>query len=126
MRASDVSFTSVMISFDIGARIRLITCSKITLKNKLLKDGIPKDIAESTVCEMVRLNYIDEDRALRRIIADEVNLRYTGPIKLLAKLSAKGYSREKIKRVLVRRRKERHLPPLIRFLPRNDTLRCAR
>ena len=70
-----------------------------TLYNKLVRYGIPKSIADSTVREMVRLGYVDEDRTLRRIIADEVNLRYTGPMKLSAMLTAKGYSREKVKNI---------------------------
>lgn len=69
------------------------------LKRKLCISGIKREIAEETVCECVRLGYINADRQLERLIINEVNIRCYGMGKILPKLISKGYMRSDIERV---------------------------
>ncbi len=71
--------------------------SERSLFMKLRRSGFPRDISEGAVREAVRLGYINEERQLERLILNETNGRLHGPMKLMARLSAKGYSRGKIK-----------------------------
>ena len=67
-----------------------------TLYRKLCLKGIDKSVASEVASEMVGLGYINEQRQLDRIIADEVGRKLTGPKKLFPKLLAKGYGRSDI------------------------------
>lgn len=69
------------------------------LKRKLLMAGINREIAEETVCECVRLGYINADRQLEKLIASEVNIKNQGMGKIIPKLISKGYRRAEIERV---------------------------
>ena len=76
--------------------------SERTLIAKLRRAGFSRDISEDVSHEMVGLGYINEDSQLGRLITVEVNERLHGPMKLLPRLCAKGYSAEDIKRVIRR------------------------
>ena len=71
--------------------------SERNLKMKLCRAGFSSSASESAVREVVRLGYLNEDEQLRRAILYEVNSRLTGPMKLMSKLCAKGYSSSLIK-----------------------------
>ena len=71
--------------------------SKRNLKMKLLRAGFSSSSADEAIREVVRLGYLNEDEQIRRAILYEVNSRLTGPMKLVSKLSAKGYSVSLIK-----------------------------
>ncbi len=76
--------------------------SEKNLRLKLMRAGFSRDVAEEATMEAVRLGYINEDAQLERIILHEVNMKLTGPMKLIPKLAAKGYSVSDIKRVVSR------------------------
>ena len=71
--------------------------SERNLNMKLRRAGFSSSASESAVHEVVRLGYLNEDEQLRRAILYEVNSRLTGPMKLMSKLCAKGYSSSLIK-----------------------------
>ena len=76
------------------------------LKMKLLRAGYSREASDAAVREVVRLGYVNEDSQLERLILAEANSRLIGPMKLLPKLSSKGYSVAHIKQVLSRLRDE--------------------
>lgn len=71
-----------------------------SLKMKLLRYGIRREIAERVVGEMVSLGYIDEGRQLQRFILREANERLVGPYKIIPKLARRGYRGEDIRRAI--------------------------
>ena len=71
--------------------------SQRSLKMKLLRAGFSKESSERAVCEVVRLGYLKEDEQLERLICYEANSRLTGPLKIMSKLTAKGYSSSAIR-----------------------------
>ncbi len=71
--------------------------SRRGLAIKLRRAGAPQSLSERVADEMLSLGYINEERQLERLIAKEVNERYTGPRKLVPKLVSKGYPVSKIK-----------------------------
>lgn len=71
-----------------------------TLRLKLMRYGISRDIAEQTVRDMVGLGYVNEQRQLSRLVLTEANVKLCGPIKILARLSAKGYAAADIRAVM--------------------------
>ncbi len=71
-----------------------------SLVMKLRRSGFSARIAEGAANEAVRLGYIDEERQLERLILAEANGHLTGPLKLIPKLAAKGYSQDKIRAVI--------------------------
>lgn len=71
-----------------------------TLKVKLLRAGIRREIADSVVAEMVGLGYINEARQLERLILAEANERLRGPYKIMPKLAGRGYRGEDIRRAM--------------------------
>lgn len=66
------------------------------LMRKLQMAGISRDIAEEVVSEMVSRGYINTRRQLEKLVANEVNLRNSGPMKLIPKLISKGYKKSEI------------------------------
>ena len=70
--------------------------SERALTMKLIRAGVKSDIARDVTEEMVRLGYVNKSRQLEKLIINEVNLRNTGPCKLIPKLIAKGYSHSDI------------------------------
>ena len=83
-----------ILSFGDNSRIQLIT--------KLKRAGISHSTASLAADEMVKLGYINESRQIERLIEREVNLKLLGPMKLIPKLSAKGYSPVSIKESISR------------------------
>ncbi len=73
--------------------------NKNNLMLKLRHAGYSREVAEETVREMIALGYINEEDQLERLIIAEVK-KYSGPRKILAKLSGKGYSANDISRVM--------------------------
>lgn len=67
---------------------------------KLRRAGYSSDVAKETAEEMVRLGYIDESRQLFHLVEKEANDALFGPSRIVAKLSAKGYSASDVRRAL--------------------------
>ena len=74
--------------------------SERNLRLKLMRAGFSRDISEETVREVVRLGYINESAQLERLILSEANGNLQGPMKIILKLVAKGYSVSSVKRVI--------------------------
>ena len=72
------------------------------IKMKLRRAGYSAEVAEETARDMVRHGYIDEQRQLLRLVESEANLSLSGPAKIIQKLMAKGYSSQKISKVIFR------------------------
>lgn len=70
------------------------------LMRKLLSAGIGREICGEVVCEMVRLGYINSKRQLEKLISYEVNVKNTGPMKLIPKLLAKGYKKKEVEEIV--------------------------
>ena len=83
--------------------------SERNLKMKLLRAGFSRDSSESAVREVVRLGYLKEEEQLERIICYEANSRLNGPMKIISKLSAKGYSSVAVRRALEKLQDEGHI-----------------
>lgn len=62
-----------------------------TLIRKLVTKGIGYERAEAVAHEMASLGYINEERQLLNLVAREANTSLSGPRKIRAKLTAKGY-----------------------------------
>ena len=67
---------------------------------KLSLSGFSREVAADCAREMVLCGYIDESRQLHRLILSEANVKLYGYSKIRARLIAKGYSQEDIKRVV--------------------------
>ena len=83
--------------------IRMLACAdnnRRMLRRKLCAKGFSGEAADAAVREMVASGYLSEDKQLERIIQNEVNLRFTGPGKLLPKLCAKGYAARDVERMI--------------------------
>ena len=63
---------------------------------KLYRAGFSREIINQTVEEMKSLGYIEDFRQLLSIIEHLVNIQNIGPLKIIPKLIAKGYKRERI------------------------------
>ena len=74
--------------------------SEKNLRRKLLFAGFSADVAEEVVRDMVSHGYINTERQLRKLILNEVNLHFYGPMKIIPKLVAKGYSKSDVTRVI--------------------------
>ena len=74
--------------------------SEGVLMRKLAMAGISRDIAEETVREMVSRGYVNSHRQLEKLITNEVNLKNSGPLKLIPKLISKGYKKSEITEVI--------------------------
>lgn len=74
--------------------------SERSLTEKLRRKGIPREIAEETVREVVRLGYLDEMRALAVLVRAAANGKLHGPLRVRAELAAKGYPQAKISRAI--------------------------
>ena len=70
--------------------------SERMLKIKLFRAGFSKDVIEDTAEEMKRLGYVEDFRQLLSVIERLVNIQNIGPLKIVPKLIAKGYKKEKI------------------------------
>ena len=70
------------------------------LKEKLMRFGIRREIAEEVTSEMVGRGFVDETRQLERLILREANEALGGRYKIVARLARKGYKLSDIRRVL--------------------------
>ena len=66
--------------------------SERNLRYKLMRAGYPRDVVDYAIGEVVRLGYINEQRQLERLIISEANSKLYGPMKIISRLVAKGYS----------------------------------
>ena len=66
--------------------------SERNLRYKLMRAGYPGDVVDFAVSEVLRLGYINEARQLERLIISEANTKLFGPMKIVSRLVAKGYS----------------------------------
>lgn len=67
------------------------------LTDKLRRAGFSREIAQEICEEMVSLGYVNELRQLEIIVLNEANIKLRGPVKIMAALSAKGYSSRDIR-----------------------------
>lgn len=74
--------------------------NKKNLIRKLRVAGYPQDLSELICHEMISLGYINERDQLCRLVLAEANEKLQGPNKILAKLTAKGYSSSDIREVM--------------------------
>lgn len=74
--------------------------NKRTLARKLTATGISRDIADEVTEKMVSLGYIRERDQLERLILAEANVMLRGPLKIMPRLAAKGYSPSDIRLVI--------------------------
>ena len=72
------------------------------LRQKLLRYGIRREIADEVVSEMVGRGYVNEERQLERLVFSEAEDKLYGKRKILMRLAAKGYRAEDIKKVMRR------------------------
>ena len=70
------------------------------LMRKLRIAGISQSVANEVVCEMVSRGYINSHRQLEKLISGEVNVKNSGPMKLIPKLISKGYKKSEIVAVI--------------------------
>ncbi len=74
--------------------------SEKNLKRKLLFAGFLADVVDEVVRDMISRGYINSERQIRKLVLNEVNLHCTGPMKIIPKLVAKGYSKSDVSRVI--------------------------
>ena len=73
--------------------------SELMLSRKLMSAGFNKEVIDEVVSECVRLDYINSERQLKKLIAGEVNIKNQGMGKIIPKLISKGYRRSQIESV---------------------------
>ncbi len=76
--------------------------NRVSLLRKLRVAGFSSKAIESTVDDMQRLGYINEERQLERLILAEAKIKLTGRARFIPKLMAKGYKRSNIEAVTAR------------------------
>ncbi|MBO7304993.1 MAG: RecX family transcriptional regulator [Clostridia bacterium] len=76
--------------------------SERRLAEKLCRRGIDRDIAVCIAREMVSLGYINTDRQLDSLVRCEVNIRFSGPAKIIPKLKARGYDAKDVSAAISR------------------------
>ncbi len=70
------------------------------LMRKLTAAGISRGVACEVVSEMVALGYINSRRQLEKLVSSEVNIKNSGPRKLIPKLVSKGYKKSEVEEVI--------------------------
>lgn len=70
--------------------------SERRLVDKLVGRGIDREIATQVAREMVSLGYINTARQLDSLVRSEVNVRFSGPAKIIPKLKSRGYDAKDI------------------------------
>ena len=73
--------------------------NKRELKMKLLRAGFASHIIDECIADMVELGYINEERQLFRLVMKEAD-KMRGPRRIVAALSAKGYSTSDIHKAI--------------------------
>ncbi len=71
-----------------------------TLYSKLIRAGFGRQVASETVEEMVALGYVNERRQLERLVLNEANVKLHGSGRIIAALTAKGFSSSDVREVL--------------------------
>ena len=71
-----------------------------TLRDKLMRGGIRREIAAEVVAEMVGRGFVDEARQLERLVLREANEALHGYYKITARLLRKGYKLSDIRRTV--------------------------
>ncbi len=74
--------------------------SERSLHRKLRQKGYSDRAAEDAVRAVVEDGFLSEERQLSRLIEREANERLYGPRKITARLYAKGYSAERIRKAI--------------------------
>lgn len=74
--------------------------SELTLKRKLIAKSVSPRIAAEISREMVSLGYVNEKRQLERLIEAEANTKLFGRAKIIPRLIAKGFPKDKIESVI--------------------------
>ena len=74
--------------------------SKKNLTRKLVMKGISPSAAEEATRAMDERGYINEDSQIEKLVIREANCSLSGPRKIRAKLSAKGYSPRRISEII--------------------------
>lgn len=74
--------------------------SERALRRKLSFAGFRADIIDEVAGEMLSSGYINHDRQIKKLVLNEVNLRHSGPMKIIPKLVAKGYSKCDVTRII--------------------------
>ena len=69
---------------------------------KLRRAGFSRECAELAVHKVKSLGYVNEEKQIERAVLNEANLKLSGPMKIIPKLVAKGYSSELIRSVMIR------------------------
>ncbi|MBO5945567.1 MAG: RecX family transcriptional regulator [Clostridia bacterium] len=96
---SDEAVESIRL-FDEGYRARIFALRSLSLTDsseralarKLALRGIRPSVVSEVVCEMVSLGYVNESSQLTAIVDRLANTDLFGPRRIMAKLTAKGYS----------------------------------
>ena len=76
--------------------------SEKNLKRKLLAKGLRRDVVEEVTQEMTSRGYINTERQITKLVLNEVGLHHSGPMKIIPKLVAKGYSKSDVTRIISR------------------------
>ena len=74
--------------------------SERALRRKLSLAGFRADIIDGVTEEMLSRGYINTDRQIRNLVVNEVSLHCSGPLKIIPKLVAKGYSKSDVSRII--------------------------
>ena len=69
---------------------------------KLRRAGFSRESAEQAVLKVKSLGYVNEEKQIERAVLNEANLKLSGPMKIIPKLVAKGYSSQLVRTVLTR------------------------
>ncbi len=67
---------------------------------KLCRSGIDKSVAKETARQMVGLGYINDIRQIKRQVVNLATLSNQGPLKIIPKLVAKGYSKNEVEEAI--------------------------
>jgi regulatory protein len=68
--------------------------SQNELRSKLLRKSLDSDIVEQIISDLIRKDYINDERFARLLIIDEVVLKSNGPLLIKNKLRSKGVQQE--------------------------------
>ena len=71
-----------------------------TLRDKLVRKGISREVAGEAVEKMVSLGYIREGEQARRLAVGYARRNLWGPRRIVSALTAKGYSKEDAERAV--------------------------
>jgi SOS response regulatory protein OraA/RecX len=74
--------------------------SERALRRKLSLAGFSADVIDEVCAEMLARGYINIDRQIKRLVKNEVALHHSGPLKIIPKLVAKGYSKSDVTRII--------------------------